>query len=46
MVSKPTWGNHHAIIKEAGLNFVDYPYYEPKTRGFNFEGKNNNIYNY
>lgn len=38
LVSKPTWGNHHAIIKSAGLKHIDYPYYHPKTRGFDFEG--------
>lgn len=29
LVSKPTWGNHHAIIKNSGLKHVDYTYYHP-----------------
>jgi aspartate/tyrosine/aromatic aminotransferase len=37
-VSKPTWGNHHAIFKRAGLDTKDYVYYKPETRGFDFEG--------
>uniref|UniRef100_A0A7S3TRA8 Aspartate aminotransferase n=1 Tax=Strombidinopsis acuminata TaxID=141414 RepID=A0A7S3TRA8_9SPIT len=36
--SDPTWGNHQAIFKSAGLTPKTYPYYEPATRGFNFEG--------
>jgi aspartate/tyrosine/aromatic aminotransferase len=37
-VSKPTWGNHHAIIEKAGLKWIEYPYYDDKTRGLNFNG--------
>jgi aspartate/tyrosine/aromatic aminotransferase len=37
-VSKPTWGNHHAIFKRCGLETKDYTYYKPETRGFDFEG--------
>lgn len=36
LVSNPTWGNHHAIINNSGLQYKEYPYYDPKTRGFNF----------
>jgi aspartate aminotransferase len=35
-VPKPTWITHHAIIKDAGLNFVEYPYYNPKNKDFDF----------
>jgi len=35
-VPKPTWITHHAIIKDAGLNFKEYPYYNPKNKDFNF----------
>lgn len=35
-MSNPTWGNHGAIAKEAGLEVKSYTYYEPKTRGLNF----------
>jgi aspartate/tyrosine/aromatic aminotransferase len=37
-LSNPTWGNHHAIFKKAGLTVKEYPYYKPETRGFDFEG--------
>mmetsp|Transcript_25226 Transcript_25226/g.64241 ORF Transcript_25226/g.64241 Transcript_25226/m.64241 type:complete len:411 (-) Transcript_25226:81-1313(-) len=37
-ISKPTWGNHIAIFQVAGLIVKEYPYYEPETRGFDFEG--------
>jgi len=35
-VSKPTWGNHQAVIKAAGLEVKEYTYYDPKTKGLNF----------
>jgi aspartate/tyrosine/aromatic aminotransferase len=38
LVPNPTWITHHAIIKNAGLKFQEYPYYDEKTRGLNFEG--------
>lgn len=34
----PTWGNHNAIAKEAGVTTAKYRYWDPKTRGLNFEG--------
>jgi len=37
-VSNPTWGNHNAIFKRAGLETKPYTYYKPETRGFDFEG--------
>jgi len=37
-VSNPTWGNHNAIIKDSGLNVIQYPYFDPKTKGLNFDG--------
>jgi len=37
-VSDPTWGNHNAIFQKAGLQVKAYPYYDPKTCGFNFDG--------
>mmetsp|Transcript_76683 Transcript_76683/g.248629 ORF Transcript_76683/g.248629 Transcript_76683/m.248629 type:complete len:410 (+) Transcript_76683:62-1291(+) len=37
-ISKPTWGNHIAIFQVAGLIVKEYPYYQPETRGFDFEG--------
>lgn len=37
-VSRPTWGNHGAVVEKAGLKVVEYPYYDAKTRGFDFNG--------
>lgn len=34
----PTWGNHNAIFKRAGLEIKTYTYYHPATRGFDFYG--------
>jgi aspartate aminotransferase len=35
---QPTWGNHNAIFKRAGLEPKNHRYYKPETRGFDFEG--------
>ncbi|KAG6878686.1 hypothetical protein C0993_011501 [Termitomyces sp. T159_Od127] len=37
-LSKPTWANHQAIFKNVGIEPVDYPYYDPKTIGLDFNG--------
>jgi len=37
-VSDPTWGNHPAIFQAAGMEVKTYTYYDPKTRGLNFDG--------
>ena len=37
-ISKPTWSNHHAIAKGAGLEIGEYRYYDPKTLDIDFEG--------
>lgn len=34
----PTWGNHIPIMKNSGLEVPKYRYFDPKTKGFNFEG--------
>lgn len=36
-IPNPTWGNHKAIIQHAGLEFQEYTYYDPNTKGLNFE---------
>jgi aspartate aminotransferase len=36
-ISNPTWLNHKNIIEHVGLKWIEYPYYDEKTRGFNFE---------
>lgn len=30
--------NHHAIFRNVGIEPVDYPYYDPKTIGLDYEG--------
>ena len=35
-VGNPTWANHHAIIKSAGLTVVEYPYFDPASHGVAF----------
>lgn len=45
-VSKPTWSNHLQVVERAGylyiailsLNVLEYPYFDPKTNGFNLKG--------
>lgn len=37
-LSNPTWANHHAIFKNVGIEPVDYPYYDPKTIGLDYDG--------
>jgi len=42
-VPKPTWGNHNDIIKSSGLPLRTYPYWNPKTRGLDFDGMTNTL---
>nr|BAX08660.1 aspartate aminotransferase [Gentiana triflora] len=35
---KPTWGNHIKVFNLAGLTVKNYSYYDPSTRGLNFQG--------
>lgn len=37
-MSDPTWGNHPAIFKKAGMQCKTYRYFDAKTKGLNFEG--------
>ncbi|KIK59788.1 hypothetical protein GYMLUDRAFT_658122 [Collybiopsis luxurians FD-317 M1] len=37
-LSDPTWANHQAIFKNVGITPVNYPYYDPKTIGLDFDG--------
>lgn len=32
-----TWGNHKSIIIESGLEYKEYSYYDPVTKGLDFE---------
>lgn len=36
-ISNPTWLNHKNIIEHVNLKWIEHPYYNPKTRGFDFE---------
>ncbi|GMK59192.1 hypothetical protein CspeluHIS016_0702070 [Cutaneotrichosporon spelunceum] len=36
-IPNPTWGNHTAIAKKAGLKCDKYRYFDPATVGLNFE---------
>ncbi|KAF5391394.1 hypothetical protein D9757_001993 [Collybiopsis confluens] len=37
-LSDPTWANHQAIFKNVGVTPVNYPYYDPRTIGLDFDG--------
>jgi len=37
-VSNPTWANHNAIFKAAGLNVKTYPYYDYENKKLDFDG--------
>lgn len=34
----PTWPNHHNIARMAGLEILEYRYFDPKTPGVDFSG--------
>jgi len=36
-VSTPTWANHKGIFTAAGFEIKDYPYYDPSTKGVDFD---------
>ncbi|KAI3967591.1 hypothetical protein MKW92_048787, partial [Papaver armeniacum] len=37
-IPRPTWGNHPKVFSIAGLAVEYYRYYEPNTRGLDFQG--------
>lgn len=37
-VSNPTWDNHLGIFEGAGFTVNRYPYYNPETQAFDYEG--------
>ncbi|HET7033748.1 MAG TPA: amino acid aminotransferase, partial [Casimicrobiaceae bacterium] len=37
-ISDPSWENHRALFEGAGFTVNNYPYFEPKTRGLDFDG--------
>lgn len=38
LISNPTWGNHKAIFKRAGVPLQSYRYWDKNTRGLDLEG--------
>jgi len=42
-ICNPTWGNHTAIFKKAGMKVEEYPYWKEETRGLDFEGLMNSL---
>ncbi|GAB4852599.1 hypothetical protein Ancab_016813 [Ancistrocladus abbreviatus] len=37
-IPQPTWGNHPKVFTLGGLDVKSYRYYDPATRGLNFQG--------
>ncbi|NRA83783.1 MAG: aspartate/tyrosine/aromatic aminotransferase [Gammaproteobacteria bacterium] len=37
-VSNPTWANHGNVFKTAGLEIVEYDYYDAESKTLNFDG--------
>ena len=37
-ISAPSWENHRGIFESAGYQVLEYGYFDPKTRGVDFEG--------
>ncbi|CAI5990470.1 unnamed protein product [Closterium sp. NIES-64] len=44
-ISAPTWGNHKAIFSDAGVEWKEYRYYDPKTVGLDYDGMLEDIKN-
>ncbi|KAG6335395.1 hypothetical protein ID866_3690 [Astraeus odoratus] len=44
-LSNPTWVNHHAIFKNVGITPVNYPYYDSRTLGVDFDGLKSTLEN-
>jgi aspartate/tyrosine/aromatic aminotransferase len=38
LIPKPTWPNHHSIWRDAGVQRTEFRYYNPETKGLDFEG--------
>jgi aromatic-amino-acid transaminase len=37
-ISSPSWENHRGIFETAGYDVLEYTYFDPKTRGVDFDG--------
>ncbi|KAF8844584.1 aspartate aminotransferase [Paxillus ammoniavirescens] len=44
-LSNPTWVIHHTIFKSVGMTPIEYPYYDPRTVGLDFEGFKSTVEN-
>jgi aromatic-amino-acid transaminase len=44
-ISNPSWENHRQIFETAGFKVENYPYYDAKTNGLDFDGMYNTIKN-
>ncbi|KAF9227540.1 PLP-dependent transferase [Gyrodon lividus] len=44
-LSNPTWVIHHTIFKNVGITPLEYPYYDPRTIGLDFEGFKSTVEN-
>jgi aspartate aminotransferase len=42
-ISNPTWGNHTAIFKDCGFEVREYNYWNPATKGLNWESFSNTL---
>ncbi len=42
-ISNPSWENHRALFENAGFSVVQYPYYDAKTHGLDFDGMINGL---
>jgi aromatic-amino-acid transaminase len=42
-ISNPSWENHRALFESAGFEVKNYPYYDPATRGLDFNAMANSL---
>jgi len=38
LIPGPTWANHKNVFQDAGFEWENYSYYDPATKGLNFDG--------
>ena len=38
LISAPTWPNHKNVIRDCGMESVEYSYYDPATKGLEMQG--------
>ncbi|KAK4227431.1 aspartate aminotransferase, cytoplasmic [Podospora fimiseda] len=44
-LSNPTWANHNQIFSNVGIPTAQYPYFDKKTKGLDFEGMKSTLAN-